>query len=80
MLAILTASCATMTAFKDGIKSVGTALAPAATPTDVACVVFVPHYSSPNDTPDSIKQAKEHNAVGKELCGWKPAEQRIVTK
>jgi hypothetical protein len=46
-------------------------------PTDkVACASFAPVYWSKSDTDKTIAQAKEHNAVGKALCGWgapKPA-------
>lgn len=38
--------------------------------TRVACLVFKPFYWHANDTPGSVKQAKEHNAAGKALCGW----------
>ena len=34
------------------------------------CAVSKPFYWSARDTESSIAQAKEHNAVGKELCGW----------
>lgn len=34
------------------------------------CKVAEPIYWSGRDTDQTIKQAKEHNAVGKSLCGW----------
>jgi hypothetical protein len=50
---------------------------PSVAPTDkVACASFAPVYWSKSDTDKTIAQAKEHNAVGKALCGWgapKPA-------
>lgn len=36
------------------------------------CAAFRPKLWSVLDTPESIKQDKAHNAVGKKLCGWKP--------
>lgn len=40
-------------------------------PTDrVACAVFQPIYWSARDTQKSVEQIKEHNAVGKAVCGW----------
>jgi len=39
--------------------------------TKVACGSFVPITWSKKDTPKTIEQIKEFNAVGKELCGWK---------
>ena len=48
--------------------------APASTlkeqPLTSACTVFGPIYWSAKDTDDTIKQVKEHNAAGKELCKW----------
>lgn len=34
------------------------------------CAAAEPLRWSRNDTPETVRQAKEHNAVGKELCGW----------
>ena len=34
------------------------------------CVVGQAIYWSKADTPKTIVQIKEHNAVGKSLCGW----------
>lgn len=39
--------------------------------TKVACESFEPILWSKKDTVKTITQAKEHNAVGKALCGWK---------
>lgn len=36
------------------------------------CDQFRPIRWSQQDTPDTIRQAKETNAVGKVLCGWRP--------
>lgn len=36
----------------------------------VACAVFHPIYWSARDTQKSVEQIKEHNAVGKAVCGW----------
>lgn len=35
------------------------------------CDQFRPVLWSSQDTPDTVRQAKEHNAVGVALCGWK---------
>lgn len=35
------------------------------------CDQFRPILWSASDTHDTIRQAKEANAVGKALCGWK---------
>jgi hypothetical protein len=32
--------------------------------------VFQPIYWSARDTQKSVEQIKEHNAVGKAVCGW----------
>jgi hypothetical protein len=34
------------------------------------CQVAAPLRWSRNDTPDTIRQARAHNAAGKTLCGW----------
>lgn len=39
-------------------------------PDRVACAVFQPIYWSGKDTQKSVEQIKEHNAVGKAVCGW----------
>ena len=39
-------------------------------PDRVACAVFQPIYWSARDTQKSVEQIKEHNAVGKAVCGW----------
>lgn len=36
----------------------------------VACGAFEPFRWSSKDTPESILQAKEHNAAGRAICGW----------
>lgn len=41
-----------------------------APPASTFCAVAKPIYWSSKDTDDTIAQAKEHNAVGKALCGW----------
>ena len=57
-LASILASCTTMTAGGE---------------TKVAlCDQFRPIRWSSSDTDETIRQAKEANAVGKALCGWKP--------
>lgn len=38
--------------------------------TKVACQSFAPITWSGKDTPQTVVQVKEHNAAGKELCGW----------
>jgi hypothetical protein len=38
--------------------------------TSVACQAFEPIRWSQKDTDGTLSQVKEHNAVGKELCGW----------
>jgi hypothetical protein len=59
MLLILPSSCATMTG-----SSVTTDA------TRVACQSFDPITWSAKDTAVTVAQVKEHNAVGKALCGW----------
>lgn len=39
----------------------------------VACASYQPIYWSSTDTDQTIRQAKAHNAVGIQQCGWKPA-------
>ena len=36
------------------------------------CSVAEPITYSRRDTVETVKQVREHNAVGNELCGWKP--------
>ena len=36
----------------------------------VACGVFQPIAWSRNDTDETIRAVKAHNAAGKSLCGW----------
>lgn len=39
--------------------------------TSIYCDIAKPiHWSSSDDT-ETIKEVKSHNAVGKELCGWR---------
>lgn len=38
---------------------------------DGFCLLAKPFYWSAKDTDETIKQAKEHNAVGAKLCNWK---------
>lgn len=38
--------------------------------TEVACGAFEPLYWSSQDTPETIRQAKAHNAAGKALGCW----------
>jgi hypothetical protein len=35
------------------------------------CAVAKPILWSARDTDETIRQAKEHNAVGATLCGWR---------
>lgn len=35
------------------------------------CRTAKPIYWSAHDTPETIRQAKEQNAAGKSICGWK---------
>lgn len=57
ILTIPTASCQTMMG--------------SAAPTDkVFCTVAQPIYWSAKDTAQTVGQIKEHNAVGRALCGW----------
>lgn len=37
----------------------------------VACGTYKPIYWSSKDTDETIRAAKEHNAVGIQQCGWK---------
>jgi len=37
---------------------------------DSFCLVALPISWSTKDTDETIEQVKEHNAVGKRLCGW----------
>ena len=39
--------------------------------TSVYCASAKPMRWSDNDTDETIRQAKAHNAVGKRLCGWR---------
>lgn len=59
LLGILPA-CSTMTTVSS---------APTST-TKVACQAFAPITWSGKDTAITVEQVKEHNAAGKELCGW----------
>lgn len=34
------------------------------------CLLAQPIRWSQSDTDETIRQAKEHNAVGKRVCGW----------
>jgi len=43
-------------------------------PTKVACGSFRAITWSSADTPPTVKQVRAHNAVGKEICGWRPAK------
>ncbi len=36
-----------------------------------ACGAFRPISWAPADTDPTIRQVKAHNAVGRELCGWR---------
>ncbi len=42
------------------------------TSTPAACLAFQPIRWSQNDTLETQKQARAHNAAGVALCGWKP--------
>lgn len=45
------------------------------------CQVAKAIYYSRHDTPPTIEQIREHNAVGAALkCGWLPAKSQKVTK
>jgi hypothetical protein len=60
MCAILTASCATTPSSAPTSETVAR----------VACQSFEPIYWSGKDTPGTVTQVKEHNAVGASICGW----------
>lgn len=55
---------ATLTACTTTTASVATE------PGQTACAVFAPLRWSKDDTDDTIRAAKLHNAAGKSLCGW----------
>jgi hypothetical protein len=38
---------------------------------EASCRAFQPIYWSAEDTDETIRAAKAHNAVGVKLCGWK---------
>jgi hypothetical protein len=38
---------------------------------DAFCEQFKPIAWTVTDTDETIRQAKEHNAVGVKLCGWR---------
>ena len=58
ILAILTASCATTSSSAPTKEAA----------TKVACQSFEPIYWSAKDTPKTVAQIKEHNAVGSKIC------------
>lgn len=66
LAATLLASCATTTGSGEIDKAT---LAPIAHAS--FCSVAKPIAWSKEDTPETIEAVKEHNAVGKALCGWK---------
>lgn len=41
-------------------------------PVNAVCLAFKPIYWSKNDTLETQKQARGHNAAGVAMCGWKP--------
>ncbi len=45
---------------------------PATPPAAAFCPAFEPIAWSAADTPETIRQAKEHNAAYAALCGWTP--------
>lgn len=57
--AILVGSCQTTSSGGKTISGVA-----------VTCASFQPIYWSRLDTPKTVAQVKEYNAVGKALCGW----------
>lgn len=58
IFAILTASCATTNSSAPTKEDA----------TKVACESFGPLYWSKKDTPQTVAQIKEHNAVGEKIC------------
>ena len=61
--AILTASCATTSSSAPTKQAA----------TKAACQSFEPIYWSAKDTPKTVAQIKEHNAVGEKICpSWGP--------
>lgn len=63
--AILLASCETTT---DGAGISADAIEPIAHAS--FCTVAKPISWSSQDTPATVAEIKEHNAVGRTLCGW----------
>ncbi len=61
LLLPIISGCATMTA---------SAVPDRADPRRLACGAFAPILWSADDTDQTIIQIKEHNAVGKQICGW----------
>lgn len=65
LAAILLVSCGTMT---DGAGTSAEAIEPLAHAS--FCSVARPISWSAADTPATVAEIKEHNAVGRSLCGW----------
>ena len=55
-----------------GCQTTGSGATRAPPPMAVACLAFKPIRWSKDDTPETQKQARAHNAAGASLCGWKP--------
>lgn len=56
----------------DSAATSGGLFGPRKTETERAlCEAFRPVLWSVKDTEETIRQAKEHNAVGVKVCGWK---------
>lgn len=77
--AVVLIGCATMTASGGGTDPLGGTGPPAGTESPAGadklgraafCDVAEPIAWSALDTDGTIRQAKEHNAVGTRLCGW----------
>ena len=64
-LVLALTGCAAMTG-----SSATTDVAPKPVASDF-CLIAKPIRWSVHDTDETILQAKEQNAVGKKLCGWK---------
>ncbi|MBB3769821.1 hypothetical protein FHS55_000407 [Angulomicrobium tetraedrale] len=35
------------------------------------CETFRPIFWTADDSDETVRQAKAHNAVGREICGWR---------
>lgn len=67
----LNAACTAMIVLGyTAVALVGCAGTPKPVSTTSFCDLAKPIYWSGRDTDDTIRQAKAHNAVGKDQCGW----------